>query len=161
MPSSVWNIRELPAAISETVWPDPSEKFSRSYDRPEPRLAGKQVIEGVLEHPHMDRVQNVRQFLERDSRKVWNLIHVTDHDDGLVRYVLNSTEDTLALVFFTAPWVLVFWRLFGRDYDVSNFREPLGIPLFVLFEEQLLWSAFMIHFGLDKYETIHVPIEYF
>jgi hypothetical protein len=159
VPSGPLNTGELPAAVPESVRTDALEELGGRDDRPEPGLARKQVVERILEHPHVDRVQDVRQLLKRYDTQVWNLIHVTDHDDGPVRDVLDAPKNTLALVLFTGPWILIFGRLLGCHNDMFNLVEPLGIPVFILFKKQLFGTSHVVHFGLDKYETIHVPVK--
>lgn len=56
VPSCILNHGELPPTVSEGVRPDAFEDLCGRDHRPEPGLARKQVVERVLEHPHMDRV---------------------------------------------------------------------------------------------------------
>ena len=120
----------------------------------------------------MYRRDDVRKFLVRHLCHVRNLIDVTDHHDSLIGHggtglavgahaTLETTKNTLALVLFAAPRVLILRSLLGRDDNVYNLGEPLGVSLTVVLKEQLLGSTHMIHLRLDQYETINVLVEEF
>jgi hypothetical protein len=112
----------------------------------------------------------MRKLFKRYDTQIGNLIHITDHDnrlvgDGILKgsvgaYApLDAPKDTLALILFTGPRVLILWGLLGRDDDVFNLMEPLGVSFAVLLKKELFGTTHVVDFSLDKYETIHVPVE--
>ena len=159
VPACMLNDRKLPAVVPKVVGPGALEDFVIRDDRPEPRLARKLVLERVLEHPHVDRIDDMREFLERHLREVRDLVDIADHDDGLWWDAFAPTQDALALVLFAGPGILVLWGLLGRHDDVVNLRKPLGKALLVFLKVEGFGATRVVHFRLDEYETIDIPVQ--
>jgi hypothetical protein len=139
----------------------PFEEFTVGDHRAKPRLTRKQIIHRVLEHPHVDRCDEMGKLLKRNLGHIRDLVHVTNHDDCLVWHVPKAAQNALALILLTCPRVLIFGGLVSFDDNVLNLVEPLGVTLLIFIEIERLWTTHVIHFGLDEYETVYVSIEDF
>jgi hypothetical protein len=137
----------------------PLEEFTVGDDRAKPRLTREQVIHRVLEHPHMHSCDEVGELFEWNQFHVWNFIHITDHHNRFIWHIREASQDALALIFFSCPWVLIFGRLVRLDDDVLNLMYPFSVTLFIVFKIQLFGSTHVVHLGLDEYETVNVLVE--
>jgi hypothetical protein len=159
VPSRIDYRRKLPAVVPEVIRSHSLDELIVCNHRTEPWLAREEMIERIFKHPHVDRIHG---FWEMNNfRHVRNLIHVANHNDRLVGAgrSIETAQDTLALVLFAAPWILVLRGFFGSNDDVLNLVEPLYKPGSIILKKELFGSSHMTHFRFDKYETIHVLIE--
>jgi hypothetical protein len=117
------------------------------------------MVERIIEHPHVNDANNMRQVFIWDNIHVRNLIHVGQHHDGGRVHTLQPPRDAFPLVLFAEPWVRPLGSLLGRHDDVLNLRQPLGESLLVILKEELLWPSRMVHLRLDEYETVNTPVE--
>jgi hypothetical protein len=170
MPPSGAKTWKLPAVIPKVIRSCPLEEFTVGDDGAKPRLARKQIIQRVLEHPHVDRANHMGKLLKGDEAHIGNLVHVTDHHDGLIRYgsmngavgvsaVRQTAQDALALILLTCPRVLILGRLVSFDDHVFDLVEPFGEALLIFVKIQRFGPTHVIHLGLDKYEPVNVPVE--
>jgi len=159
VPSGVPQDWKLPAVVPEVIGSHAFENLKVGQDRPEPWFARELVFERILEHPHMDRVDDMREFLERNLCEVRDLIDIADHHDCTWWDTLTAAQYALALILFAGPWVLALWGLLGRHYDVMNLGEPLGESLLVFLKVKWLGASRVVHFRLDEYEAIDIPIQ--
>ena len=151
--------RKFPTMIPEVIRSHPFEKFAICHDSPKPRFTRKNVVKRVFEHPHVHRAHDGRKVLERNLGHVRDLVHVADHNDGIIWNVLEAAHDTLALILLARPRVGVGRCLGGRDDHVRNFVKPFGVPLLVLVEKEFLGSTDVIHLGFNEDESVDPFIE--
>ena len=159
MPPSILYNWELPAMVPKVIRSLALEELTIRDDRADPRLTRKQIVQGVLKHPHVDRINDMRQLFKRNPAHIGNLIHVTNHDYGVTARVLKTSHDALSLVLFATPGILLLWSLVSSYHDMHDFWEPLCESLSVVLEKQFLWTANVIDFRLDKNKSINITIE--
>jgi hypothetical protein len=152
---------KLPAVVPKVIRSHSLDELVVCNHRTEPRLAHEKMIERIFKHPHMHRIHGVWEM--NNFRHVRNLIHVANHNDRPVsarrRRSIETAQDTLALILFSAPRILVLRGLFGGHDDVLNLVEPLCEPVSIILKKELFGSSDVTHFRFDKYETINILVE--
>ena len=82
----------------------------------------------------------MRKLLNRNFGQVWNLVNITDHNYGLFRNLLKTSNNTVSLKFFPGPVIYVFRTLIRLKNNMFNFGEPFFIARSVRLKEQFFRS---------------------